>query len=114
MPYKSEKIPINNEKLDKRVKLTKEQKEEIFEMYATGNYSLNGLAKMYNVSKRTIHFIVKPETLENAKKQFAERQKDGRYYDKDKHKNYMKDHRKHKEKLYKEGKLEKVVDEENE
>lgn len=105
MPFKSDKIAINNEKLDKRVKLTQEQKVEIAELYSTGNYSLNGLAKMYNVSKRTVHFIVKPETLENAKKQFAERQKDGRYYDKDKHNAYMKEHRDHKNKLFKEGKI---------
>lgn len=105
MPYKSDKLSINNEKLDKRVKLTKEQKEEIFNLYSTGNYSLNGLAKMYKVSKRTIHFIVKPEKLMVAKNQFAERQKDGRYYDKDKHSNYMKEHRKYKYNLFKDEQI---------
>ena len=32
-------------------------------------------------------------------------QKDGRYYDKDKHKAYMKEHRDYKNKLFKEGKI---------
>lgn len=105
MPYKSQDIPINNEKLDKRVKLTKEQKVEIKEMYETGNYSYRILAEMFNVSKRTIQFIVKPEKLEENKKAFAERQKDGRYYDKEKHKDYMKSHRRYKHELYKDGKI---------
>lgn len=105
MPFKSEKIAINNEKLDKRVKLTKEQKVEIKEMYETGNYSYRILAEMFNVSKRTIQFIVNPEKYAIAKKQLAERQKDGRYYDKDKHSNYTKEHRRYKHELYKEGKI---------
>ena len=105
MPYKFEKIPINNEKLDKRVKHTKEQKVEIKEMYETGNYSYRILAEMFKVSKRTIQFIVKPEKLEENKKAFAERQKDGRYYDKEKHRGYMKNHRDHKKELYKNNKI---------
>lgn len=105
MPYKSEKIAINNEQLDRRVKLTKEQKVEISELYETGNYSYRILAEMYNVSKRTIQFIVKPEKLEENKRQFAERQKEGRYYDKEKCNEYAKNHRRYKHELYKQGKI---------
>lgn len=103
MPRKSDTTPINNPKLDKRVKLTDEDKNNIAEEYATGDTSLNKLAAKYGVSKRTIHFIVSPEKKERAKQQFKERQKDGRYYDKDKHKGYMKVHRDHKKELSEKG-----------
>lgn len=53
MPYKSEKIKLPKE-LDRRVKLTDQQREEIKELYGTGCYSLNGLAKQYGVSKKTV------------------------------------------------------------
>ena len=105
MPRKSDTLPINNPKLDKRVKLTDEDKNNIAEEYATGNTSLNKLAAKYGVSKRTIHFIVSPEKKERAKQQFKERQQDGRYYDKEKHKGYMKVHRDHKKELHEKGLL---------
>lgn len=105
MPYKSDKIAINNEKLDKRVKLSKEQKEEIFNLFQTGNYTQTSLAKMYGVSRRTISFIVNPESLEVARQQYKERRKDGRYYDKEKHKKAISIHRKHKYKLFNDGKI---------
>lgn len=92
--------------MDKRVKLTVEQKEEIFNLYATGNYSLNGLAKIYNVSKRTIHFIVKPEKLEEQKLLYIERRKDKRYYDREKHNEHVKAHRRYKNELLKNGHIE--------
>ena len=76
MPYSTEHIALQNPFIDKRSKLLPCQKERIFAMYhETDDWSLNGLAKRFGVSKRTIHFIVKPETLEKAKADFAERQK---------------------------------------
>jgi transposase-like protein len=105
MPYKFDKIPINNEKHDKRVKLTTEDKENIVKEYATGAISIHGLARKYGVSKRTIQFTLFPERKEKAKQQYAERQKDGRYYDKKKHNEHMKRHRDHKKNLYKQGLL---------
>ena len=106
MPYKSDKIPIKNEKLDKRVKLTVEDKEQIVRDYETGTISIHSLAKKYNVSKRTIQFTLFPERKEKAQEQFKERQKEGRYYDKDKHNEYMKNHRHYKNDLYNRGLLE--------
>lgn len=103
MPRKSDATPINNPKLDKRVKLTVEDKENIVKDYATGMFSQRGLAEKYGVSRRSIQFVLSPEKKERAKAQFAERQKDGRYYDKDKHREYTKIHRDHKKELYKQG-----------
>lgn len=107
MPNKLDKVPINNQKLDKRVKLTDEDKENIVKEYATGLISQRGLAEKYGVSRRLIQFTLSPEKQEIAKQQFAERQKDGRYYDKDKHKVYMKKHREHKKDLDEKGLLDK-------
>ena len=54
MPSIVDKIAINNEKLDKRVKLSSSDKKEIVELYDAGLYSQRELAKLYNVSRRTI------------------------------------------------------------
>lgn len=105
MPYKFEKTPINNPEHDKRVKLTDEERESIREEYETGLVSQRDLAKKYNVSRRLIQFILSPEKLDIAKQQFAERQKDGRYYDREKHNEYMKSHREHKKELWEKGLL---------
>lgn len=66
MPRKSEHIPLS-EKQDRRIKLTKEQKEKIVGLYATGQYSLNVLADQFRVSKKTILLIVNPESATKAK-----------------------------------------------
>lgn len=107
MPYKFEtegkKIPKDK---DKRIKLTDEQREQIREMYATGLYSQRTLAKMFNVSRRLIVFTIYPERLEENKKRRAERGGSKQYYDKDKHREYMKQHRRRKRELDKNGELE--------
>ena len=51
------------------------------------------------MSKRLIIFICKPETLEESNKRRAERGGWKLYYDKDKHKEYMKLYRKHLKEL---------------
>lgn len=66
MPYKSEKIKLSGLQ-DRRKKLTDMQREEIKNLYGTGLYSLNGLAKRFNVSKKTILLIVNKESAERAK-----------------------------------------------
>lgn len=106
MPYKFEDTPINNPNHDKRVKLTDDDRESIREEYATGMFSQRDLAKKYGVSRRLITFVLDPEKEERAKQQFAERQKDGRYYDREKHNEYMRNHRSHKKELWEQGLLE--------
>jgi predicted DNA-binding protein (UPF0251 family) len=101
MPYKSDKLPINNPKYDKRVKLTDEDKESIRIEYETGLISQRDLAKKYSVSRRLIQFVLSPEKQAVAREQFLERQKDGRYYDRERHNEQMKRHRNHKKELYK-------------
>lgn len=63
------------------------------------------IAYSFLIARRLIQFTLDTDKLEVVKNQFAERQKDGRYYDKDKHKQYMKSHRDHKKELWKKGEL---------
>ena len=101
MPYKSEKIKIEGTKYDRRTKLTKEEKKEIYEN-ALG-LSQRALASKYGVSRRTIQFILDPEKLKENLKRRKERGGSKKYYNKEEWAETMKDHRKHKQSLYKKG-----------
>ena len=103
MPYKSDKISINNELLDRRVKLTQEDKRRIKELYESGTHSQRSLAKLYNVSRRSIIFIIHPERLEENKLRRKERGGSKIYYDREYHNEKMKEHRKYKNELLKKG-----------
>jgi len=103
MPRKSDSIPIRNESLDRRVKLTKEDKELISELRETQGKSYNWLAKEFGVSKRLIIFICKPETqLKNLEERKA-RGGSKQYYDREKHTVSMKEHRNYKKELFIKG-----------
>jgi len=106
MPYKhiEKKIP---EELDRRVKLTKSQKDEIYLIYNLYNaYSQGELAKMYGVSKRLIQFIVDPDKLKRNYQKRVENGGSKQYYNKDKHTLQIREHRRYKQELYIRGKLE--------
>jgi DNA invertase Pin-like site-specific DNA recombinase len=103
MPYKSEKIKLSREQ-DRRVKLTNEQREDIRKLYGTGCYSLNGLAKQYNVSKKTVLLIVNEKSAEKAKQYRKEHWKEWQST-KEEHREAIKKTRKYKQSLYKDGKL---------
>ena len=103
MPYKSEKIKLN-ETQDRRKRLTEEQRKEIRELYSTGLYSLNGLAKRFEVSKKTILLIVNENSAENAKQyrkdHWREWQRVG-----EEHNKAIKNTRRYKQELYLKGEL---------
>ena len=103
MPYKSEKIKLQGLQ-DRRKKLTDEQRIEIENLYATGCYSLNGLAKQFNVSKKTILLIVNKESAEKAKQYRKEHWKEWHRTGKE-HNEAIKNTRQYKQSLYKQGKL---------
>ena len=68
MPYKSEYLHIPLVGLqDRRRKLTDEQRFEIKKLYATGDYSLNTLAGLFGVSKKTVLLLVNPASAETAR-----------------------------------------------
>ena len=103
MPYKSEKIKLKGLQ-DRRKRLTDKQREEIRSLYGTGLYSLNDLAKRFVVSKKTILLIVNNDSAERAKQyrkeHWKEWQRTGEEWNET-----VREHRKYKQDLYKEGKL---------
>lgn len=103
MPYKSEKIKLKGLQ-DRRKRLTDEQRNEIRELYGTGCYSLNGLAKKFNVSKKTILLIVNSDSAERAKQYRKEHWKDWQRKGEE-HNRAIRNTRKYKQFLYKDGKL---------
>ena len=48
-------------------KLTDEQKEEVKRMYATGNYSIRALGKLFNITHSALNYILFPERIEKRK-----------------------------------------------
>jgi hypothetical protein len=101
MPYKSEKIKIEGTQHDRRRRLTEQQKNEIVSL--RGVISRKQCSLIYEVSTRTIDFLWYPEKLEKNKQLRQERGGWRQYYNKNEHKESMKDTRKHKQNLFKKG-----------
>jgi DNA-binding transcriptional ArsR family regulator len=102
MPYKFEtdKVKLPEGK-DRRVKLSNEDKEVIKALYATGDISTYKLAEEFNVSRRTISFVLDPQKKKANLERLEERGGSKVYYDKDKHKEYMKNYRRYKREVMK-------------
>jgi ribosome-binding protein aMBF1 (putative translation factor) len=104
MPYKSEKIKIEGTTLDRRRKLTEDQKEYIRWLREEEGLSQRKLAAMFGVSRRLITFILDPEKEKRSKERGKQLRKEGRYrYTKEQWADVMKEHRHYKEKLHKDG-----------
>ena len=99
MPYKHEtthtKLP---RKLDRRVKLTEQDKVEIKKLISTTNLSNQQIAEQYWVHRKTIYLIRNPEQEKKEKEAYKIRRLDWRYYNKDKHREAIKKTRHHKQK----------------
>ena len=96
MPYKSGSLKIAGTKFDRRRKLTEKDKVKIKELHSQG-WAIRAIARMYKkVCRRTIIFILYPERLakERANRDWRD------YYKKEKFREYMKKHRRYKQKLY--------------
>lgn len=74
--------------------LTEEDEIEIKKLHADG-MAIRAIAREYEdkCSRRTIGFIINPEQKKRVAEAFKERRKDGRYYDRDKQREYMRKHR---------------------
>lgn len=111
MPRKTDTIPINNELLDKRVKLTQDDKKLIVWLREEEQISYQKLANRFGVSKRSIIFICRPELkvkdLENRKKRGGSKL----YYNKEKHTQSIREHRDYKKELNQKGLLKTEKDE---
>ena len=103
MPYKSEKLKLNDLQ-DRRRKLTEEQREEIRRKYATGTVGTRPLAKEYGVSRSLIQVIVNPAIAarhhEHMKKHWRDYRPSNQEWAET-----MKEHRHYKQDLYMKGEL---------
>lgn len=104
MPYKSDTIAIKNSKLDRRVKLQPEQKEDVRKLHKQG-IAIREITRRFGVSRRLIQFVIFPERYKLNVEHYHERGGWEAYYNKKRHADYMKIHRKYKNKLYKSGKI---------
>lgn len=113
MPAVIDKLNIHqhgtDEKLDRRIKFTAKEKEDIrnnyFKMHESERPTMTSLAAKYRVDRRLIQFILFPEREVRHRKQARIRHNDGRYYDKEKERLKMQRYRDYKRRLAKEGKL---------
>jgi len=99
MPYLTEKIAIADAFLKRSSKLLPCQKEMCIYWHNKG-ISINKIAKMFQVNKRTIQFILFPERLKKNIELRRERGGSMIYYQKEKHSEAVKDHRNYKQKLF--------------
>lgn len=100
MPYTTDRDKLDSSFLKRSVKLLECQKTMVSYHHQRG-MSIHSLSKLFRVSRRTIQFILYPE---RQAKNLEDRQKRGgtrQYYDKEKHKEYMKTHRSYKHKTLK-------------
>jgi transposase len=100
MPYKTDKISINDSFLKRSVKLLPCQKERI--VYYSGlGMSQRKLASMFNVSRRLIQFILDPKKVEDNLERRRQRGGTKIYYNKEKNTITVREHRKYKYQLLK-------------
>lgn len=69
MPYKIEKIKIDDPFLDRRTKLIPCQKEMVLYWWAEGK-TANYIARMFKVSVRMIEYLVKPGSQKRSKAKY--------------------------------------------
>lgn len=101
MPRKSDTKAINNKSLDRRVKLSDEDREAIKEL--KGTMTQTAAAKIYGVNRRTVSFIWYPEKLKENLERRKERGGSAQYYDREKHNASMREHRNYKKELAEKG-----------
>lgn len=111
MPYVSEKIKIQNTKYDRKIKITKEIREEIEKLYSEGK-TQTYIAKLFGVDRKTIYNVLNEDKYQEQLKRRREEKAHLTYYDRERHTKYMREHRKYKQKLYVEGKIKKWLNKE--
>lgn len=95
MPHKFERLHIKLPRhLDRRVKLTDEQRGQIRELGSS--VSGRKLAKMFNVSRATVRYVLDPQVYEACRAYHKSRQTWLHNYDRKKHTETIKRHRAYK------------------
>lgn len=97
MPYKKRYL---TEAYDRRVKIPKSEHINIKALHNQGQ-AIRAIARHYGVDKRLIQFILFPERHAKNLQDRAERGGSKIYYDKDKWRETMREHRQYKAKVFK-------------
>lgn len=84
---------------DRRVKLEQEDREKAIFLRKNNGLTYQAIANKLGVSKTLIIYICNPDIYERKKAQAKERRKDGRYYNKDKWRLVMREHRAYKKQV---------------
>jgi IS30 family transposase len=100
MPYITDNDKLQSPFLKGNCKLLPCQKEMIHWWRQRGLTTYQ-LAEMYNVSRRTIQFVLDPDKLKKNKERREERGGSSAYYDRESHNEAIKKHRKKKYELLK-------------
>lgn len=90
--YEKAKTRIGKEN-DKRIKVTDAMVAEMEKMYASG-MSQRAIAAHFKVDKRTVGWKLNPEAYKNWQANRVKEKPWLKYYDKDRHKEYIKNYRK--------------------
>lgn len=100
MPRKTDSKTLGSPFLKRSAKLLPCQKEMILYWRERGE-SQRSLARMFNVSRRLITFVLDPEKQAENLKRRAERGGSKTYYNKEKHRECIRNHRKYKHEILK-------------
>lgn len=100
MPFKTDKLKLNDPFLDKRTKLIPCQKEMVIWWYNCGT-SITELSKRFKVNKRLIQFILFPERKQKNLEKRNNRGGSTIYYVKENHTQSVRCHRQYKYKTLK-------------
>jgi len=106
MPFLSDKkglFKLAGTALDRRRKLDDNDRAKIRLLYQQG-YAIREITRRFGVSRRLIQFIIFPERKVRDLELRAERGGSMAYYDRDKQREYIKKHRRYKNKMFKIGK----------
>lgn len=103
MSNKLEKARIGK-KFDRRIKIPKQKHKEIITLHAKG-MAIRAISRKYSVNKRLIQFILFPERQIKNYQNRLERGGSKQYYNKDKWKLTMREHRHYKRKLLDNGQI---------
>lgn len=100
MPIPSEKNHLKMPRqLNRNIKLSADDREEIRKMYASGEFSYRQIAKIFEVSHKTIYLVVNDDKYREYLRKASLEKHSQKYYDKDKHKEYMKRTREYRKQL---------------
>lgn len=102
MPYKIDtehKILPKIKWFDRRYKLTLEDREDILKVFNEWNVTQTYLALKYNISRKTIYYILNPDKLIIDKENYKIRAKWWVYYNKENQKLAMRETRRYRYKI---------------